>query len=203
MEKFEKAQPHIYRLKIPFDTVYTSVFLIQAGVEYAILDCAATEQDVSAYIIPALKEKGINTGEIKYILLSHHHNDHAGGLPFLAAACPRAEIVTDIRKLFDGVITYPMAGHTLDCIGVLDMRTKTLISADGIQGYGVDKYRCTTHDPQAYMQTLEKIRLDTRIENILFSHAYEPWKKDCALGRKELEKCLQDSIDYIIKENVL
>lgn len=203
MERFEKVQAGIFRLKIPFDMVYTSVFLIEYNGRYALMDCATTAQDVSAYILPALTEKGIKADEMQYIVISHSHEDHAGGLPFLREVCSKAKIVTDIREIFSGVFTYPMAGHTLDCIGLLDMRTKTLISADGIQGYGVDKYRCTAHDPQAYKQTLENIRLDTRIENILFSHAYDPWKKDFAFGRKEIEKCLQDSIEYIIKENLL
>jgi glyoxylase-like metal-dependent hydrolase (beta-lactamase superfamily II) len=90
-----------------------------------------------------------------------------------------------------------MGGHTKDCIGVLDSRTGALISGDGIQGAGVDKYRCYTEDPKMYLETLARIREDTRIENVLFSHAYEPWLADRASGREQVLACLDASLQYV------
>ena len=66
-----------------------------------------------------------------------------------------------------------------------------------MQGSGVDKFRCTTEDVQEYIKTLEKIRLDDRIENILFSHAYKPWQKDGAFTKTQVNLCLQESFNYI------
>jgi glyoxylase-like metal-dependent hydrolase (beta-lactamase superfamily II) len=85
-----------------------------------------------------------------------------------------------------------MKGHTLDCIGVFDKTSGTLISGDGLQGKGVGKYRCSLQSKKGYLDTIEKIEKDKRVENILFSHAYEPWLQDCIYGRANVEKCLQD-----------
>ncbi len=199
MRTFEKTVEGIYRLKIPFDTVYTSVFLIEWETEYILLDCATTEYDVENYILPALHKKGVRLERIGYLVLSHHHEDHAGAFPFLLPYLKNAEVVKSEKQLFDGICTCSLPGHTMDCIGLLDMRSKTLISADAIQGYGVDKYSCTTHNEEAYLSTLEAIRTDERVENILFSHAYQPWEKDYAFGKEEIIRCLQHSKSYIVK----
>ena len=53
-----------------------------------------------------------------------------------------------------------LAGHTDDSIGVLDERSHTLISGDGLQGAGVDKYRCSLYNKNAYIETIEKIKND-------------------------------------------
>jgi len=203
MRVFERAVEGIYRLKIPFDTVYTSVFLIERDGEYILMDCATTEGDVKNYILPALQKKGVFLNKIRYLVVSHHHEDHAGGLPFLIPCLKNAEVITEERTLFEGIFTYALSGHTRDCIGLLDLRSKTLISADAVQGYGVDKYRCTLHDEEGYLATLEKIRKDDRIENILFSHAYEPWRRDCAFGKEEIINCLRYSESYTKKENYM
>ncbi len=199
MNVFSSIIKDIFRLKVPFDKIYTSVFLIKANEEYILVDCATTDYDVKNYIVSAIQDMGICSNRLKYLVLSHTHSDHAGGLQEMLRQYPNLQVVTEIKKLADGIITYPMAGHTRDCIGVLDLRTKTLISADGIQGYGVDRYPCSLHDETAYIQTLKNVETDERIENILFSHAYEPWCKDFAFGREEIKKCLRDSLNHIIK----
>lgn len=197
MSGFYEEVEGIYRLKIPFDTVYTSVFLIKAPSRVILVDCATTARDVEDVILPALKKLGYTPTDVDTLVLTHRHGDHAGGLDTLLRHAPQLEVVTDIRTLADGVCTYPMGGHTRDCIGVLDSRTGTLISGDGIQGAGVDKYRCYTEDPQMYLETLARIREDARIENILFSHAYEPWLADRASGREQVLACLDASLQYV------
>lgn len=200
--EFIKEIENIYRLKVPFFSAYTSVFLVESEGEYAIVDCATTQEDVEGWIVPALQKQGVPLEKIRYIVVSHHHEDHAGGLEWLLPYCKNAEVVTSVKGLFPNVETYPMPGHTLDCIGVLDLRSGTLISVDGIQGYGIGKYRCSTHDENAYLTTLANVGKDARIENILFAHAYEPWYQNHAFGKEEIKKCLQDSEDYIAKRRV-
>ena len=51
---FERVIGRIYRLKIPFDTVYTSVFLVASESGAVLVDCATTSADVDGYILPAL-----------------------------------------------------------------------------------------------------------------------------------------------------
>ena len=187
----------IYRLKIPFDTVYTSVFLVEDREKRVLLDCATTKEDVENYIIPALAALGYRPTDLTAIVLTHKHADHAGGLPHLLRYAPNLEVVTDVRRLTDTLLTYPLAGHTEDAIGLFDERTHVLLSGDGLQGAGVDKYRCSLANPTAYRETLERIRKDDQIENILFSHAYEPWLADAVWGRGAVCACLSDCEKYI------
>ena len=197
MSGFYEEASGIYRLKVPFEKIYTSVFLITTPQGAVLVDCATTAEDVDEFIVPSLRALGYAPTDIKMLVLTHRHGDHAGGMETLLRHAPQLEVVTDIRALADGVCTYPMGGHTRDCIGVLDTRTGALISGDGIQGAGVDKYRCYTEDPQMYLETLARIREDARIKNILFSHAYEPWLADRASGREQVLACLDASLQYV------
>jgi glyoxylase-like metal-dependent hydrolase (beta-lactamase superfamily II) len=197
MNKFYNVTDSIYRLKVPFEAIYTSVFLIKSPSGAILVDCATTSEDVDQCIVPALVEMGYELSNIETLVLTHKHGDHAGGLERVLALAPNIEVVTSVRALCDGVCTYPMAGHTEDCIGILDMRSHTLISGDGLQGAGVDKYRCSVRKREAYLETIERIKNDGRIENILFSHAYEPWDRDSVIGRREVDACLSECIKYI------
>jgi glyoxylase-like metal-dependent hydrolase (beta-lactamase superfamily II) len=193
---FYKELEGIYRLKVPFEGIYTSVFLVTSEKGAILVDCATTAEDVDGVILPALRAMGYGASDLRAIVLTHRHGDHAGGLPRLLAHAPGLEVITDVRSLWCGIATYPMPGHTADAIGVFDAHTHTLLSGDGLQGAGVDRYRCSLKEPQAYMQTLERIRADEKIENILFSHAYEPWFKDRILGRQAVLECLTECEKY-------
>lgn len=197
MNGFIRELNDIYRLEVPFENIYTSVFLVRSPSGVIIVDCATTNEDVDGYIIPALGAMGYGPSDIDTLVLTHKHSDHAGGLLQLLSLAPDIKVVRDVREIFDGIYTYPMAGHTEDCIGLLDTRSHTLIAGDGLQGAGVDKYRCYTQDPKAYIRTIERIRNDSRIENILFSHAYEPWNSDALFGRKKVINCIRDCKKYV------
>ena len=133
----------IYRLKVPFENIYTSVFLIKAEDGDILVDCATTDHDVDEHIAPALKQMGTDISKVKNIVITHKHGDHAGGLERVLQLSPNIEVVKSVVALDKNLSTYAMAGHTHDCIGVLDMRTGTLVSGDGLQGAGVGKYRCS------------------------------------------------------------
>ena len=200
VKAFEKITNEIYRLKVPFENLYTSVFLIKTPQGNALVDCATYDSDVDEYIIPALNELGWCLGDIKYLILTHKHGDHAGGVKRVLELAPSIEIVQKERSiLLNGIIIYALKGHTLDCIGVFDEKSGTLISGDGLQGAGVGKYRCSLENQEEYLQTIKTIQADKRIKNILFSHSYEPWYKDCACGREEVECCLEDCKQYVVK----
>ena len=197
MNDFYKETDCIYRLKVAFDAIYTSVFLIRSPSGAIMVDCAATDEDVDRYVVPALEKMGYKLTDIRTLVLTHRHSDHAGGLERVLALAPDIEVVTGVRALCEGVCTYPMAGHSEDCIGILDMRSRTLISGDGLQGAGVGRYRCSVKNCEAYLETIEKIKNDRRIENILFSHAYEPWNRDSIIGRSAVDDCLSECMRYV------
>lgn len=195
---FEKEVGQIYRLKVPFEDLYTSVFLIRTEQCNALIDCATYANDVDEYIIPSLLNLDLNLTDISYLILTHKHGDHAGGKERILELNPKIKIISGTVEKFSNAITiYELKGHTLDCIGVLDEQTGTLISGDGLQGAGVGKYRCLLTSKDEYIKTIDKIGQDERIENILFSHAYEPWGKDGVFGREEVEKALKTCTNYI------
>ena len=194
---FCKEADGIYRLKVPFYNIYTSVFLIVTNEKRILVDCATTDEDVDGYIVPALNAFGYELSDIDMIVISHKHGDHSGGLSRVLSIVPDIDVVTEEKILCDDISTYALAGHTTDCIGVFDGRTDTLITADGLQGAGVDKYRCSIKDKAAYLETLEKIKNDEKIKKLLFSHAYEPWYIDRIDGREEVLKCLLDCTEYL------
>ena len=197
MKRFENIIGGIYRLKIPFEDLYTSVFLIRTEHGNALVDCATYDCDIDEYILPALKEIGLSLTDINFLILTHSHGDHAGGKNRILELAPSIKIVQEIPSIIlKGLTVYELKGHTLDCIGVFDEDTGTLISGDGLQGAGVGKYRCSLANKDEYLKTIDKIEQNEKVRNILFSHAYEPWYKDGAFGREEIEKCLQDCKKY-------
>lgn len=195
---FVKEVEGVYRLKVPFENLYTSVFLILTEQGNVLVDSATYVSDVDNYITPALKEMGLSITDIHYLVLTHKHGDHAGGKDKILELAPSIKIVQEIASIIlEGLIVYELKGHTLDCIGVLEERSGTLISGDGLQGYGVGKYRCSLESKDEYIKTIEKIRQDKRIEHILFSHAYEPWCQDRAWGKEQILMILEDCMRAI------
>ena len=72
------------------------------------------------------------------------------------------------------MVTIP--GHTKDCSALLDVRTKTLISGDCLQSYGIcgsGTWAANIIYPDLHVQAIEKVRkLD--IEQIITAHDYKP-----------------------------
>ena len=196
-EGFAREVDGIYRLRVPFESLYTSVFLVECDGGAFLVDCATTERDVEQVILPALRMLGYELSDLSGIVLTHRHGDHAGGLEGVRRHNPNISVVTEAGALNGYLPVYPLAGHTEDSVGVYDGRTKTLISGDGLQGAGVGKYRCSLKNKQAYIETIDKIMKDGAVENILLSHAYEPWYTDVMLGRKSVENCLSECLEYV------
>ncbi len=176
MNQFEQIKKGIYRLKIPFGQIWTSVFLLQNENGHILLDTATTEYDVTHYIIPALDRIRIAPD---YILYSHHHDDHAGGFEALVKQYPHSITnqtldIKDGKVLLEQFEILELKGHTLDCIGILDRKNAVLLSCDGLQQRGVGKYKASFEDRTAYHQTIQKLR-QREIQTVICSHDYEPF----------------------------
>ena len=78
MKNFEQIAKDVYLLKVPFGPVWTGVVLLR-GEKNILIDSSATEKDVDAYVIPALKELGMELRDIHYLVNTHSHGDHIGG----------------------------------------------------------------------------------------------------------------------------
>lgn len=187
----EKLIDNIYRICVPFDNIYTSVFVVKCGEKYVVLDCATTDFDVEEYIYPKLKEAGIIPD---LIIISHLHSDHSGGLKKLRSYFPDAEaamfgenLLKD-RQLKDSEVIYGvlkilnLKGHTEDSLAVFDLRTNTVLTFDCVQLAGVGQYRNGISDKEKYVNSLNLLK-ELNPENLIASHDYDPlgfsaWGRD-------------------------
>lgn len=166
--EFKKVNEFLYRLDVPFDHLYTAVFVV-LDEEPIVIDCATTQADVQELILPALSLMGVDHGKL---LITHRHGDHSGGAPFLLSARPRIKQITLKAGEFLGNLeAIPLGGHTEDSMGYLDRRTGTLLSGDAFQFYGVGKYGCGIADATTYETTLSRV-WDLPVSSIIPSHDF-------------------------------
>ncbi len=183
---FEKIVDGIWQLKVPFEDIYTSVFVLNTKQGCILADCATNGSDVQTYIVPALERENF-VPEI--LLCSHTHSDHAGGMETLIQTYPKATVAfceknvcyncEKIHDLQDGEVLLErfevlnLKGHSSDSIAIYDRLTKGLLSFDCLQQKGISRYRNGVTDPKAYLEDIERIRKISP-QYILASHDYEP-----------------------------
>lgn len=194
MENFTHINENICRTTVPYKDIFTTLYTVRTPEGVLLFDAASWDEDARNYTIPFLKEAAVAAEELKYIFISHNHTDHAGGLKELIKNFPNATILSRSPKLHeeyaryrchrheDGerimgvlqVVTIP--GHTKDCSAILDTRTKTLISGDCLQSYGIrgsGTWAANISHPDEYVKAIEKVRtLD--IDTIVTAHNYDP-----------------------------
>lgn len=199
---FEEKINKIFQLKIPFENIYTSVFLVDTLSDKILVDCGTKSSDVDDFIIPSLKKLEIDLADISFLVLTHKHGDHVGGLEHVMSINPKIKVVDSIVDFCPNVEVYNLTGHTNDCIGLLELSTGTLLTGDGLQGEDVGMYKCYLENVDGYRQTLNNILFDKRINNAILSHAYNPWKTDTFLGRDDVERLISDCIKVADNYNV-
>ncbi len=72
-----------------------SCYLLVSGDEAAFIDCG-TGNSVPL-LLEVLRLKGLTAGQVRYVIPTHVHLDHAGGAGGLMAQCPNAELVVHPR----------------------------------------------------------------------------------------------------------
>ena len=210
MTRFERITDRIYRLKVPFMSVYTAVFLIKCKDSYVLVDAATTSED-ALLIVDALKDAGVRSGQISHILITHAHGDHAGGLRYLCDMMPQAvvcagsdylrrklsldnfDLLSDGREISDGIFAVSLPGHSADSYGYLDKRDGTLISGDAVQLCGIGKYGTGLSSFEDYFATLDKIDA-MKLDTLVCSHDYYP--HGCTAEGEEIARYISDSESY-------
>ena len=76
MPQFEEIVNNIYVMKTPFSTVWTGVVLIRGSKNF-LIDSGADAPET--YVIPALRELGLEITDIDWLLNTHCHGDHITG----------------------------------------------------------------------------------------------------------------------------
>ncbi len=197
----KKINDGVYKIEIPFDGIYTCCFLLTSGDDCIILDSGSCSEDAEQYIIPQIKALGLIP---KYIVASHFHGDHDGGMGALRAAYPGAIFSSFVKNgngaycFSDGEILFcryqmlNLKGHCEESLGVVDLHTKTLFSCDSLQLCGITKYGTGLDSVSQYKQTIQRVRgLD--LDMIMTSHEYFPFGST-AKGEdvpKYLDRCIQ------------
>ena len=186
-----QVNPYLDRIDVPYKDIYVALYVLRTPGGVVMYDTAAKDSDVDEYIVPALAQLGVSPD---YVFISHDHADHSGGLKRFMEVYPDCCIISAAKSLqerfagfnmvkpADGdpiaqvlrVVTIP--GHTPDAIGLLDTRTKTLISGDGLQVFGIygsGRWGSAIRYATPHLEALAKLRtLD--IENIAAAHDYHP-----------------------------
>lgn len=216
--RFEKISTYIYRLKIPFADIYTAAFVIVDEGDVLLMDSGVSERDVENYVLPALQELNLTP---TILTASHAHGDHAGGLPALLSAFPKAKVklgdplayknladkaqmLADKEAVTKHVKAVHLPGHCADMFGFLDTREGILLTGDGLQQWGVSKWGTIVTDHKAYMRTLDKVE-EMKIQRIIASHKYAPLGSE-AQGKEEIlellcacRKTMQDIEDFVLE----
>lgn len=194
MHSLTEIVPDVHRLTIPFEDIYTTVFIIKTPEGAVLLDTATYESDVDQYILPALRSLGISQDFLKYIVLSHSHRDHAGGLERLMEFFPDACIVSlspEVRNRFalyasvspddhpfllNALQLIPLPGHAPDCLALYDKRSCTLLTGDSLQLYGIygnGNWGANISRPVEHLQAVKALRA-LEIDTVIASHDYHP-----------------------------
>lgn len=171
----------IFRIKIPFETIYTSSFVLTEGRDAVVYDFGSSDYDSETYIIPELDALGVN---VRYLAVSHAHGDHCGGIGAMMKKYPSAKVLHMGRQwsdteAVDGEVVLghfkliALKGHSDDGMAILDTKTNSLVSGDTLQVWGVDRWKTYFTDYELYIETIEKVRaLD--VDTIIAAHEYEP-----------------------------
>lgn len=188
----EKITSDIIRIKVPFADIYTTVFIVTTPGRVVLFDTASKASDVDTYIAPAFEKLNLKPD---LVFISHNHNDHSGGLQRVLELYPEARVVSDnleLRekygcvKLVDRVLQKVwIPGHTPDAMGLLDTRTKTLLSGDCLQAYGIygtGPWGSAIRQTDLHLIALRKLR-KLELNTIVTAHDYHPFEAIIAKER--------------------
>lgn len=195
MNIIQKINENIHRFTIPYKDIYTTVYTIKTDCGILLFDTGSYDEDIQNHVLPFFKEIGITADMLKYVFVSHNHKDHAGGLSELMKNFPNTCIISRSPKIKEQYINYKVLmpedndvvldvlkivaipGHTQDSSGVYDTRTKTLISGDSLQLYGIygsGLWGSNISFVKEHIDAVEKLR-KMDIQHILTAHDYHPY----------------------------
>lgn len=209
----ENLASGIFRIKVPFEDLFTTVYVYKSDDGIALIDSATYPTDVDNYIVPELNKAEISSKDIKYLLFTHEHGDHFGGSVRLKEVFPNAVVATafetDVfnkKTLVDGEVVIgdlqvvSLPGHTTNSVGFFDLSTKTLLSGDCLQLAGIGKYRNGIGHPALYLKSIEKLK-KMNINRIIAAHEYDPLGS-IAEGESEVKNYLNKCIEICNLKNI-
>lgn len=235
MAQFRKVIDDIYILETPFGGVWSGIILI-IGKWKIIIDSGGTAGVVDEFLVPALRDMGLELKDIDILLNTHCHGDHIGGhyrikeLADIKTAC-YAESLDKLRNplkysklirarfpehspapppvllgiepdeiIDEGEVVagrlrlVHTPGHDNDAVCWYDMKTKSIISGDSLQGNGTVTQGIALYmDLCEYESSLSKL-MEMDIDNIITAHPYTVTGA-LAIGKNEVSKYLRKCCD--------
>lgn len=194
MKSCTQITKHITRIRVPFFDIFTTVFLVKTDKGNLLFDTATYDTDITEIVFPALSATGVAPDSLTHIFISHPHRDHAGGISAILSALPHVTVVAgsevllekhpdmhlqvakDGDVLLDTLVTVALPGHTADAIALLDTRTKTLLSGDCMQLYGIygsGEWGANITLPAAHLAALDRLA-EMDVSAIHPAHTYHP-----------------------------
>lgn len=224
MDHVISLTPHVTAIRVPFADIYTTVFLVKTEAGSLLFDTATYDTDVTEIILPTLEALG-GLPTLTHVFISHPHGDHAGGLGALLTALPHLTVIAGseelkakhpnarITPMTEGTLlgalrVLPLPGHTADSIALLDTRTGTLLSGDGLQLHGIygsGVWGANIRYPGAHLAALDRLACED-IDAIYPAHDYHPCG-DAYIGKTAIRAALDACraplfrIRDMIKEN--
>lgn len=210
--EYTRINEHIHRAVIPYKDIFTTVYTVQYDGGAVLFDAATYESDITDYVAPMLDSLGIDGKSLKYVFISHNHGDHAGGIPYLLERYPNVCILTRSPDLcekyksfnakliedgecIDGIFrAVAIPGHSLDSAALYDTRTKTMITGDSLQLYGIfgsQDWGSNIGMPAEHLEAIEKLR-KIDIESIYSAHDFHPYGY-AFVGKKAVSDALSAS----------
>jgi len=218
MKYWAEVKPNIYCIRIPFEDIFTSVYLVKTEKGAVVFDTATYDSDITDYVLPTLDALGITREVLKYVFISHGHRDHAGGLKKLLEYFPETFLVTKCASLkesypdhnvwlpengdvfLDVLKVVGIPGHTIDSSALLDMRTDTMICGDSLQLYGIfgsGKWGANIRFPNAHRVAVSALR-QMKIQTVFTAHNYYPYG-NVYEGKKEISAALDACLEPLAK----
>lgn len=130
---------------------FVSAYVLLRGSEAAVVDTGTSGS--AAAILDGLSAVGADWSNVKHVVLTHNHGDHAGGLAGVIEQAPGATVYAgdaDLGRIQTsaptlaigdgdevlglGVLNTP--GHTAGSISLFDTETGILVAGDAINGDG-------------------------------------------------------------------
>ena len=209
MLEVKTITPDIFCIHVPYHDIFVAIYMIRTERGTVLFDAAGFNEDLDAYIYPALRQLGLSP---THIFISHNHSDHSGGLARAVELFPEAVIFSRSEKLKEtysnsfspedgelllGVLqTVTIPGHTEDSAALLDLRTGTLVSGDCLQSFGIygsGLWYGNIRFPAAHVEAIAKLRA-LPIETVATAHDYHPCGvvstgKDAVRAR--LDSCIE------------
>lgn len=92
MENFTHVAGDVHLLKVPFTGVWTGVTLVLGDETPVLVDSGGSGETVDSTIVPALAKIGMELADIGWVLATHIHGDHVGGIARMREIAPSIKV---------------------------------------------------------------------------------------------------------------